>query len=270
VEQQVGSGLATIEAEPDGTFVLRVDGSLQSRVDLADPTRLLFEYVRRIGDVLDAIAPRRQPVSVLHVGGAGLTLPRYVAATRPRSRQIVLEPDEDLTAFVRDALPVPKRAGIRVRGTSGRAGIAEVYDASVDAVVVDAFEHESVPANLLTGEFVTECARVLRPAGVAVLNLIDGTAGLPFARRVAATLVAGLGGGVALAEAPVLRGRRFGNVVLVASRQPLPDLSVTGRAARPPYDVESLETLAGKAIPLTDGEPFTPPAAPAGTFSRRL
>ena len=72
----MGSGLATIEAEPDGTFVLRVDGSLQSRVDLADPTRLLFEYVRRIGDVLDAIAPRRQPVSVLHIGGAALTLPR--------------------------------------------------------------------------------------------------------------------------------------------------------------------------------------------------
>jgi hypothetical protein len=269
VEQRVGSGLATIEAEPDGTFVLRVDGSLQSRVDLADPTRLLFEYVRRIGDVLDAIAPRRQPVSVLHIGGAALTLPRYIAATRPRSRQIVLEPDEDLTDFVRNALPVPKRAGIKVRGASGRAGITDVYDASVDAVVVDAFEHETVPANLLTAEFVAHCARVLRPAGVAVLNLIDGTAGLPFARRVAATLRIGLGGGVVLAEPPVLRGRRFGNVVMVASRQPVPDLSAVGRNARPPYDVQPLGTLAGKAVPLTDAERFSPPAAPAGTFSRR-
>ncbi|HZO65558.1 MAG TPA: fused MFS/spermidine synthase [Kribbellaceae bacterium] len=269
MEQRVGSGLATIEAEPDGTFVLRVDGSLQSRVDLADPTRLLFEYVRRIGDVLDAIAPRRQPVSVLHIGGAALTLPRYVAATRPRSRQIVLEPDEDLTDFVRNALPVPKRAGIKVRSASGRAGITDVYDASVDAVVVDAFEHETVPANLLTAEFVAHCARVLRPAGVAVLNLIDGNAGLPFARRVAATLRTGLGGGVVLAEPPVLRGRRFGNVVLVASRQPVPDLSAVGRSARPPYDVQPLGTLAGNAVPLTDAERFSPQAAPAGTFSRR-
>ena len=178
VERQVASGLAEVEAAADGTFVLRVDGSLQSQVDLADPTQLRFEYVRRIGDVLDLVAARRQPVSVLHIGGAGLTLPRYVAATRPRSRQIVLEPDEDLTEFVRETLPVPKRAGIKVRGTTGRAGIAEVYDDSVDAVVVDAFVREAVPANLVTAEFVAQCLRVLRPAGVAVFNLIDGSAGL--------------------------------------------------------------------------------------------
>ncbi len=267
-ERRVGGGLATIEAEPDGTFVLRVDGSLQSRVDLADPTRLLFEYVRRIGDVLDALAPRRQPLAVLHVGGAGLTLPRYVAATRPRSRQVVLEPDEDLTEFVREALPVPKRAGIKVRPVSGRAGITELYDASVDAVVVDAFVREAVPANLLSAEFVAQCARVLRPAGVAVLNLIDGKGGLPFARRVAATLLAGLGDGVALAERPVLRGKRFGNLVLVSSRQPVPDLAAAGAAARPPYDVLPLRELAGRAAPLTDAEAFVSPPAPAGTFRR--
>ncbi|GAB2684337.1 hypothetical protein [Kribbella swartbergensis] len=83
MERKVGSGTATVEAEADGTFVLRVDGSLQSQVDLADPTHLAFEYMRRIGDVVDAAAPRRQPVAVVHVGGAGLSLPRYVAVTRP-------------------------------------------------------------------------------------------------------------------------------------------------------------------------------------------
>jgi len=265
-ERQVASGLATIEAEPDGTFVLRVDRSLQSRVDLADPTRLLFEYVRRIGDVLDALAPRRQPLAVLHIGGAGLTLPRYVAATRPGSRQVVLEPDEDLTEFVREALPLRKRTGIKVRGSTGRAGICGVYDASMDAVIVDAFEHETVPANLVTAEFVEQCARVLRPNGVAVLNLVDGAAGLPFARRVAATVLA-LGNGLVLVERPVLRGRRFGNVVLVGCRGLLPD--VDGTAASPPYDVVPLREFAGQARPLTDAEPFVSPATPAGTFRRR-
>jgi hypothetical protein len=267
-EREVGSGTATIEPEADGTFVLRVDGSLQSQVDLADPTHLPFEYVRRIGDVVDEVAPRRQPLSVLHIGGAGLTLPRYVAATRPRSRQIVLEPDEDLTEFVREALPLPKRAGIKVRGTSGRAGITALYEDSTDVIIVDAFVREAVPANLVTAEFVAQCARVLRPAGVVALNLIDGSAGLGFVRRVAATLRAGLGDGVVLAERKVLRGKAFGNVVLVASRRAVPDLTAAGRRAQPPYDVMPLAELAGKAAPLTDAEGLTSPAPPAGTFGR--
>ena len=267
MEARVGSGIAEIEAEPDGSFVVRLDGSLQSRVDLADPTRLLFEYVRRIGDVLDLLAPRRQPVSAVHVGGAGLTLPRYVAATRPRSRQVVLEPDEDLTEFVRELLPVPKRAGIKVRPRTGRAGMRELYDASADVIVVDAFEDEAVPRDLLTTEFVADCARVLRPAGVLVLNLIDGH-GLASARRVAATVRQGLGDGLVLAEPPVLSGKRFGNLVLVASRRPLPTAALreAGARGRPPYRAGPLDELAGKARPLTDAELFDPPTAPAGTF----
>lgn len=268
MERKVGSGSATVEAEADGTFVLRVDGSLQSQVDLADPTHLGFEYVRRIGDVLDLLAPRRQPISAVHVGGAGLTLARYVAVTRPRSRQIVLEPDEDLTEFVRETLPLPKRSGIKVRGVTGRAGIADLYDDSTDVVIVDAFDHEAVPANLVTLEFIAQCARILRPSGVLVLNLIDGSAGLGFVRRVAATVREGLGGGVVLAERKVLRGKGFGNVVLVGSPQPVPDLTAAGRRAQPPYEVLPLAELAGKAAALTDAEGFASPAAPAGTFGR--
>jgi spermidine synthase len=266
MERTVGSGTATVEAVADGTFVLRVDGSLQSQVDLADPTHLAFEYMRRIGDVVDAVAARKQPISVLHVGGAGLSLARYVAVTRPRSRQIVLEPDEDLTEFVREALPLPKRSGIKVRPETGRAGISGVYEDSVDLLIVDAFVREAVPENLVTREFAAECARVLRPGGVLVYNLIDGSAGLGFVRRVAATAREAFGQGVVLAERKVLRGKSFGNVVLVASRQPVPDLTAAGRRAQPPYEVMPLTELAGKADPLTDGETFVSPVAPSGTF----
>ena len=266
MERRTGSGLASVEVEADGTFVLRVDGSPQSHVDLASPTNLPFEYMRRIGDVVDAVAPRRQPVAVVHIGGAALTLPRYVAATRPRSRQIVLEPDEDLTEFVREALPLPKRSGIKVRPITGRAGIAELYDDSMDLVILDAFEHEAVPANLVTAEFFAECARVLRPAGVLVANLIDGKAGLPFIRRTAATVQGVIGAGVVLAERRILRGKGFGNVIMVASAQSVPELTAAGRRAQPPYDVMPLQELAGKAAPLTDAEGFVTPRAPASVF----
>lgn len=269
MEARVESGVATVEAEPDGSFVLRIDGSLQSRVDLAEPTRLLFEYVRRIGDVLDLVAPARQPIGVLHIGGAGLTLPRYVAASRPRSRQIVLEPDEDLTAFVRETLPVPKRAGIKVRGIGGRPGIAAVRDDSLDVVIVDAFVDETVPLELLTAEFVAECARVLRSTGLLVFNLIDGR-GLNFARRFAASVIEAFGAGVVLAEKPVLSGKHFGNLVLVGSAGPVPADGLRERAmrARPPYEVKPLAELAGAARPITDADALPPPSAPPGTFGR--
>ncbi|MFF0269141.1 spermidine synthase [Kribbella sp. NPDC004536] len=266
MERRTASGLAGVEAQADGTFVLRVDGTPQSQVDLADPAHLPFEYMRRIGDVVDAIAPRRQPVAVVHVGGAAMSLPRYVAATRPRSRQIVLEPDEDLTEFVREALPLPKRSGIKVRPVTGRAGITSVYEDSMDLLILDAFEHEAVPANLVTVEFFAECARVLRPTGVLVANLIDGQAGLPFIRRTAATVLSAIGPGTVLAERKILRGKGFGNVILVASRQPVPDLTDAGRHAQPPYDVAPLGELAGKAKPLTDAEAYPTPRAPAAVF----
>ena len=74
-----------VPADRPEAFLLRLDGMDQSLVDLGDPRRLAFEYVRRIGDVIDAATAPGEPVRVLHVGGAGLTLPRYVAVTRPRS-----------------------------------------------------------------------------------------------------------------------------------------------------------------------------------------
>ena len=108
--------LASVEILPTerpNAYVLRVDGADQSHVDLDDPTRLDFDYVRRMGDVLDAWQPAGEPLRVVHVGGAGMTLPRYVAATRPRSSQIVLEPAEAITELVRGSSHSPAAAGSR-------------------------------------------------------------------------------------------------------------------------------------------------------------
>ncbi|MGB0191567.1 MAG: spermidine synthase, partial [Nocardioides sp.] len=116
----------------DGGHVVLVDGRAQSHVDLADPTRLAFDYVRRMGDVIDALGDPGAPVRAIHVGGAGMTLPRYLAATRPGSRQTVLEPDEELTALVRRDIPLPPRSGIKVRPVDGRAGLVDLPDGRAD------------------------------------------------------------------------------------------------------------------------------------------
>ena len=95
--------------------------------------------VQRLADLIDCAAPAGERLRVVHIGGAGLTLPRYVAATRPQSAQVVFEPDVELTDFVRTHLPLPARSGIKVRAADGRSGLAALRDAYADIVVVDAF-----------------------------------------------------------------------------------------------------------------------------------
>lgn len=203
------------EGDRPGSQVLWLDGMRQSEVDPDDPTWLAFDYVRRIADVLDVAAPDGEPVRVLHVGGAAMTLPRYVAHTRPRSRQIVLEPDAALVEEVRRRLPLPPRSGIRVRTVDGVAGIPEVRDAAVDVVVLDAFSGGVVPPELLGAAFLGQVRRVLVADGLLVGNVTDRA---PFG--LARSAVAGLRplfADVALgAESATLKGRREGNVMLLA------------------------------------------------------
>ena len=95
-----------------------IDGIDASYVDLADPTFLDFGYVRRIGDVIDVAWPEGMPIAAVHLGGAGATLPRYIRATRPRSRQVVFE----ISADVLDAQPRTSRPAVRRRAAGPPAG----------------------------------------------------------------------------------------------------------------------------------------------------
>jgi SAM-dependent methyltransferase len=221
-------------------YVLELDGMQQSAVDLADPTNLVFDYMRRIGDLIDAMSPPPpEPIRVLHVGGAAMSLPRYVAATRPRSAQIVLEPNELLIAQVRVEAPIPRRSGIRVRPVDGAAGIRQIRDGSQELVILDAFDAAVVPDELTSAAFVAQVRRVLTPGGVFVTNLVDRP---PFP-RVRALVAHGqvLGAVVVGAEPATLKGRRPGNVLVACggvpdpafgSPSPLAYRVVVGRAVR--------------------------------------
>lgn len=232
----LSSGL-TAEIEEDrwvpGSVQLVVDGTPQSHVNLRDPSDLFFEYVRRIGHVIDLFRTPGQPISALHLGGGAFTLPRYVEATRPGSRQQVIELEGALVDLVREAAPLPKRASIRVRRGDARAVLAKLPEGmrgAMDLVVVDIFAGARTPAHVSSVEFYELIRPLLAPGGVVAVNAADG-AGLPFVRGQAATLAALFGSVAAIAEPQVLKGRRFGNVVLVAS-EPLEEAG--GSAPRSP------------------------------------
>ncbi|MFI7518130.1 spermidine synthase [Micromonospora globbae] len=273
VVEQVGTGQAELVPDRDraGSWTLLLDGAPQSHVDLTDPTHLEFEYVRRLATAVDLIAPAGAPLRVLHLGGGALTLPRYVAATRPGSTQRVAEVDGALVELVRRVLPWPADPRLRVRVGDAREVLTASRDASYDVVVADVFAGARTPAHLTSVEYAAEVARVLRPAGWYLANLTDGPP-LRHARRQVATVRAVLPHAALIGDAAVLRGRRYGNLVLLAGRAEPPVPELTRRAAGDwfPGRVvagDDLDRFAGGAgvVHDADATPSTPP--PPGLFA---
>ncbi len=251
-----------------GAFTLRIDGTDQSYVDLEDPLRLEFDYVQRIVDVIDAHGEPGAPLRIVHVGGAGMSVPRYVATTRPTSAQIVLEPNEQVTALVRDQLPLPRNSGIKVRPVDGRTGLAAMRPDYADVIVLDAFDGARIPADLVTAEFFGVASHVLTEDGLLLMNLAD-RAPFAYARRVVAGLCEQLPNVMISAEPATLKGRRFGNLLAVGSKGPIPWEPLARRAASSPlpYRVvpyrEVVDRFAGRH-PFTDADTEQSPPPPGG------
>jgi hypothetical protein len=241
------------DEHPGGTMLV-MDSVRQSYVDLDDPAYLDFEYVQFFASVLECLPAG--PLATTHIGGGALTVPRYLAATRPGSPQIVLEPDVELTDQVRRRLPLPRNHRIRVRPVDGRSGIAQLGEASADLVVLDAYADGRVPADLTTLEFFTEVSRVLNADGTLLCNLVDEP-GLAYLGRAVAGLRESFGNIVLVASRDVLKGRRFGNVVLAATSQPFELEELRRQISRQPFpaavwDDSQLAVRFGTSRPFTD------------------
>jgi spermidine synthase len=256
-------------------YELEVDGTPQSHVDLDDPTHLHFEYVARMGAVIDRLRMPGQPLTAVHLGAGALTLPRYVAATRPGSRQQVIELEQSLVDLVRTNLPLPRGASVRVRIGDARAGLARLPAAmtgAVDLLISDVFAGAQTPAHLTSVEFYREAAHLLAPDGVLLVNVADG-AGLAFARRQVATVAAVLPDVAVLAEVQVLKGRRFGNLVIAASPAPLPVEWLPRLLAAGPHPAKvahgaEVDEFARGASPVTDADARPSPRPSSTLFER--
>lgn len=258
-----------------GSIQLIVDNIPQSHVNLRDPSELFFEYMRRIGHVIDLFRPATEPISALHLGAGAFSLPRYVEATRPGSRQQVIELESALVDLVREAAPLPKRASIRVRHGDAREVVAKLpagMRGAMDLVVVDIFSGSQTPAHVSSVEFYELIKPLLSPNGVVVLNAADGS-GLPFVRGQIATLQSLFSEVAAIAEPQVLKGRRFGNVVMVASNDSttealdwLPRLLAGGPHPARLLTGRELRELVGTTKPVTDATAVASPAPSLGIF----
>ncbi|GAA2135278.1 fused MFS/spermidine synthase [Streptomyces synnematoformans] len=258
-------------------YLLTVEGAPQSYVDLDDPTHLEFEYARRLAHVVDVGFPPGRPLDAVHLGGGALTLPRYVAATRPGSRQEVAESDRGVIALVAEHLPLPPDCGVALRAGDGGAALARRPPASCDLVIADVYGGARVPAHVASLEFVGADARAVRPHGLYVANLAD-SAPFRFLGSQLATAAAVFPELCLVAEPSVLRGRRFGNAVEVAA-EPGADVGaavalaeLARRTAGDPFPARveygpALRRLTAGAQPVTDADAVPSPEPPDDAFT---
>lgn len=246
---------ARVGADPDRPSgqVLMLDTLRHSYVDAADPTYLEFNYVNAIASVADVLAPSGEPIDSLHIGGGGLSLPRYLDATRPGGRTVVLEVDAGV-ADVAVGLSPPVDPALDLRIVDGRVGLAAQPAAAYDLVVGDAFGGLSVPWHLTTVQTVRDVRRTLRPDGVYALNLIDYPPA-DFARAELATVLAVFPHVAMIGTPGALDGSVGGNYVVVASAAALPLPAIAERIderGTPIAVLSDVHAFAGDADVLTD------------------
>ena len=219
----VRTSFATAElVARDSGVLLILDGAESSFLDLHDPTHLDFEYHQQMDAVLTALRGEGGPVRALHLGGAGCALARAWDVTRPGSQQLAVEIDEILAHQVRTWFDLPRSPRLRIRVGDAAEVVSGLRPGQWDVVVRDVFNGGSVPAACRSREFLTACLEALAPGGVLLIN----TPSTPRAQAgaeieaLAEALQGDASGLVIVADPAAVRGRRRGNLVLVARREP--------------------------------------------------
>ncbi|PYI40108.1 spermidine synthase [Arthrobacter psychrolactophilus] len=214
------------ELIPDGDnpngWLLMLNGVQSSHVDLAEPLRLDFEYMRWIMALVQDRWTPGEKLRTLSLGGAACSMPRYLVAAYPNSRNVVVEIDGKLANYVRDWFDLPRAPRLKIRVGEAREVTQSLTEASRDLIIRDVFAGSKTPHALTTAEFTQEAKKVLIPGGVYVVNCGDSSA-LINARREAATIADAFKFTAIIADPPMLKGRRSGNIIIAGSDAPLGD-----------------------------------------------
>ncbi|AZU01032.1 methyltransferase type 11 [Brevibacterium linens] len=210
--------LEKLDGEAD-SYVLHVNGVPSSSITLSDPQRLDFEYLDWMRRMIDVELPHRT-LRVAHIGAAGCALARALDSARPGSKQTAIDIDAKLLDFARDWFDLPRSPALALRAGDGAVEIGKFRADTLDVLVRDAFDHDSVPTTLQTTKFFASCAAAVKDSGIYLANVPD-----PGDHRLLKAELRGLGEHfahlAAATEPAILKGRRRGNVVVLASHSKL-------------------------------------------------
>lgn len=261
----------TAELVPDGDspdgWLLKINGVQSSHIVLGEPLRLDFEYMRWIVAIAeDRFDPERQTrLRALHQGGGGCSMPRYFAARYPDARQVVVELDAKLAEYVRRWFDLPKAPFVRVRVGDAREVTESLTPATRDVVIRDVFAGSLTPDPLTTVEFIEASARLLDAGGLFLANI--GSAPDHVTARIEAAAVAAVFPHTGIVADPaMLKGRRYGNIVVAGSATPIPGSPALRRrllgGALPAHfwDDSQVRAWIGSAAPRRDPREGARPA----------
>jgi len=209
------------EARPGGRSLI-IDQLRHAHVDLDDPEYLDIRYMRLFADVAAGLPDG--PLDVLHVGGGGFSLPRYLSAVRPGSTHTVLELDDELVDIARSELGLSDADELEIRTGDARLHLEDLATDGYDLIVGDAYSGDSVPWHLTTLEVMAEFDRLLRDDGLYMMNVID-SGDSRFARAQLATLREEFDQ-VAMVEPQGGIPRTKVNQILIAADIPIPALDI--------------------------------------------
>lgn len=151
----------------------------------------------------------------LHVGAAACSLPRYLAHAYPESGHIAVDIDTALPELVREWWDLPRAPRLRIRTQDGLAALVGRRDDSLDVVVRDAFAGDVTPHHLADAQWWQQARRTVRSSGLVVAN-VGTRPGTVVGRADARAARGAFRHVIAVGEHAVLKGKRRGNVVLVA------------------------------------------------------
>lgn len=236
----IDTGDCELLADPDNSngWLLKINGVMSSHIDLADPLFLDFEYMRWIAALVESRWPpgTKPKLRALHLGGGACSLARYMQAAYPEARQVVVELDGKLAAYVRGWFDLPKAPLLRIRVGEARQVTESLTPQTRDLIIRDVFSGALTPRALTTREFNDHADRVLAPGGVYVVNSGDAP-DLRSAREDAATIADAFEHTAIIADPAMLKGRRYGNIIIAGSHTPFDD------------DPKLARTLLGGAVP---------------------
>lgn len=255
----IDSGTVELEPDPDRPdgVMIYVNGVESSYLDLAQPRHLEFEYMQQMRLALASRLADEPRCRILHLGGAGCAFARAIAAEHPGARQVVVEVDARLSELAREWFDLPRAPALRIRVGEARREVGGLRPSRWEAIIRDAFSGAQVPPHLTTVEFLRQISSALTPDGLYLGNLVDSPP-LVQARREVATAKAVFDSVSLAVEPPIIKGRRYGNlVVLAGATPPEPDLARRLLALPAPVRLVQggeLDDFVGTHAPLTDAE----------------
>ena len=206
-----------------GDWELLVNGVPSSHI-AANPAQLEYEYMRWIA----AIAVRHidshldpRTLRITHLGGGGCSLARFFVDRYPRSRNTVVELDGDLAQLVRKWFELPRAPQLKIRVGDAATVVQSFVPASRDIVIRDVFAGATTPDSCASREFFRQISQSLAAGGIYIANCGDHSQ-LRLAKSELRSMSEVFHSVAVIADPAMLKGRRYGNIILIASNSPLP------------------------------------------------